>query len=541
MQTVTPASNSAYIMSEEVQNVLTQHSTIARDIRVEIAQILCAELTQKGTYEIKDLDVFRSRYGVFSNFLITIQVIPAWEKLKNTLKAIPEFISMCLAEILDSIFCFMEETTHASAAELTRLNKRLMQFITGYTHLTETLLSDPIFKSCLQNTSTPENESFLHKLFGVPQDMPNPKAKAMQRPSASLVEKARSIISMSEDTVFTEWFFSLSNDEQKAFVSLLLMIIRLLHHLAYFYEHYIAKNANMVDKITGLYSQAFGGKKAGQLRKKLLLSIHDIATAFGGMDDFQKFLDMLGRMTFETGIRSHATHTAPVSDIYAITRSSDIARVIPSELMKLSHSTLKYLFYSELAEQRLITYDLKSSQSANRGKRGPAVVLVDTSGSMTGIPESVAKAFTFALITTFAKENRRVHLLLFSSENEHIEFEFNPSKDNADEVLEFLRFSFDGGTDFDSAFTKALPRFKEEPFRNADLTIITDGGDSLSPSTAERIVQCKTECDMRLYCIFTHGDNDDLRNIADMCVKVNHDGTWEHDNSPSQLINAQRN
>ena len=142
LQQVSQLNNAGYINSEEVQAVINAHFNIPRDIRIETANILCTELTTKTGFEIKDYPEFQARYGIFATFLMTIQVIPAWKQFKSTFKKIPEFLPMCIAEMLDVIFSLMKESTTATSTEMNRLSLKLSTFISSYTRLIQAIMKD---------------------------------------------------------------------------------------------------------------------------------------------------------------------------------------------------------------------------------------------------------------------------------------------------------------------------------------------------------------------------------------------------------------
>ena len=47
--------------------------------------------------------------------------------------------------------------------------------------------------------------------------------------------------------------------------------------------------------------------------------------------------------------------------------------------------------------------------------KGPIIVCVDTSGSMQGTPENIAKTVTFALSKIAIEEERKCYLISFST------------------------------------------------------------------------------------------------------------------------------
>jgi len=65
-----------------------------------------------------------------------------------------------------------------------------------------------------------------------------------------------------------------------------------------------------------------------------------------------------------------------------------------------------------MLEEKLLTYQLRgknwNSNSAGKKRKGPVVALVDTSASMRGAPEILAKAVVLAITRRMLRENRGV-------------------------------------------------------------------------------------------------------------------------------------
>ena len=138
-----------------------------------------------------------------------------------------------------------------------------------------------------------------------------------------------------------------------------------------------------------------------------------------------------------------------------------------------------------MLEGKLLTYQLIeknwNSEASGKKRNGPVVALVDTSASMRGSPEVLSKAVLLAVTRRMLKENRDVKVILFSSKWQTIEIELTNKKRMGEEFLEFLKFTFGGGTDFNTALRAGLKAMKnEKAFEGADLLFLTDGVSELS-------------------------------------------------------------
>ena len=97
-------------------------------------------------------------------------------------------------------------------------------------------------------------------------------------------------------------------------------------------------------------------------------------------------------------------------EINGLRFSNDISSVLPSELSLMNNPAASKLFQLKFAQKQLLSYDyqrLEEEQEEAKEKeeitvekkepKGPIIICVDTSGSMHGTPENIAKTITFAL------------------------------------------------------------------------------------------------------------------------------------------------
>ena len=87
--------------------------------------------------------------------------------------------------------------------------------------------------------------------------------------------------------------------------------------------------------------------------------------------------------------------------MHTVTLSGDIQTLLPIETVKLKNPVLKRKFYADMIEEKLLTYQLRgenwNSDFSGKKRKGPVVALVDTSASMRGASELLAKAVVLAI------------------------------------------------------------------------------------------------------------------------------------------------
>jgi uncharacterized protein with von Willebrand factor type A (vWA) domain len=192
-----------------------------------------------------------------------------------------------------------------------------------------------------------------------------------------------------------------------------------------------------------------------------------------------------------------------------VTRSDNISRMLPQEAALMGHPVLKKLWHAKRAEHALVSYrvegvELQSEtceeatqierQQAGRSRnkiQGPMVICLDTSGSMQGAPENIAKALVLECLSTAAKAKRGCYVYLFGSRDEIQELELSADEKGMDCLINFLCMSFGGGTDVEGPLQKALAKCKEQQWQNADILLVSDGEFSYQGDLIKKIQRCK--------------------------------------------------
>ncbi len=176
---------------------------------------------------------------------------------------------------------------------------------------------------------------------------------------------------------------------------------------------------------------------------------------------------------------------ASKSEFVGVHESDDLSSMLPSETALLSETTTESIFFKKFAEKKLQTFEFQShfldtTESKEKDKRlkakesnkGPFVICVDTSGSMHGTPEYVAKVLCFAILKIAIEEKRKCYLISFSTSIQTMDLADLPS--SLDKLIEFLQMSFRGGTDATPAVKHAIKMLNSENYKKADLLMISD-------------------------------------------------------------------
>lgn len=172
------------------------------------------------------------------------------------------------------------------------------------------------------------------------------------------------------------------------------------------------------------------------------------------------------------------------SEIIGVHHSDQLSAMLPSETALLSSSETEILLAKKYVEKKLLTFQHRSQDMSvqlekknqkakvQKANPGPFILVIDTSGSMFGDPERIAKALALAILEIALKQKRRVYLISFSTGIQTTEM--TGMEENLNEMIHFLKMSFHGGTDIRPALKEALHMLKEQAYQKADVLIISD-------------------------------------------------------------------
>lgn len=194
----------------------------------------------------------------------------------------------------------------------------------------------------------------------------------------------------------------------------------------------------------------------------------------------------------------------------------ELGRLIPHELVALSHPLLELDFQRRLLDGGVLTYALKGTEQ--RG-HGPLVVCLDTSSSMAGDKEIWSKAVALTFVELARRKRRRCHVVCFSSGEKGLRhFDMNPGSSWSialERTLDLAEHFSGGGTDFRPPLDTAARLLTERAMRRGDLVLITDGECEVDPEWRADFLARKRKRNFALYTILI-----DVRSVQTETVRA---------------------
>ena len=295
------------------------------------------------------------------------------------------------------------------------------------------------------------------------------------------------------------------------------------------------------DLSKGLW-QVTGWEEMEKLRKKLqdLKELRDIVRSLGrgsGRGPLKRAPRQRERNRFPEGLTRSPMEPEQTS---GLTRSDDISRVLPAELQLLAmkdSAAARRLHFARRAERTLATYErvgwaetpavtVEGFETRPAAECGPIIVCLDTSGSMMGARETVAKCMTLECARQARTTNRPCFLYAFSGPGDCMELELKVSAKGLSDLLTFLEGSFHGGTDVDEPFERALARLDTEEWENADILLVTDGEiKPMQEDLLDALDDRKSERGLKVHGLVV-GEQGNPEVIESLCTHTHNFRSW---------------
>lgn len=445
----------AAVLGRDLRSTIAFPRTIPRPIREKIAEILTLEILFGQPYEIKDPERFIETFGAFYPILLTLRNSKPWPKLRKIAKksrgAGIAGLKILLPLIYDILERFSETSSSVSSA------KHLKELDSGIDEILNQF--EEILKETLLMWGNVGSAEFSGRNF---QTMRNSGELALTGAVLAFMQKG-------------------------GYQEFLEIIMEGLYRRMNEFVSEMEENLELFDTLALLFPQRNWSYSVKELKKEpyyvQLKMLKNYSTFFEKSPDLRKIVDFIGRREFDPPSDRICLSPFGKNRIQTVRFSDSINNLLPMEAAKLLNPSLKKKFYADMLEGKLLSYQLLGKHYTGPPRikpRGPMIVLVDTSGSMHGAPQTIAKSAVLAMAKQMLSQQRDMKVILFASTSQHLEIELSSRKKMSEKFLNFLLYTFGGGTDFNTALASGLKSLKEKDFQGADLLFITDGKSEVS-------------------------------------------------------------
>lgn len=260
--------------------------------------------------------------------------------------------------------------------------------------------------------------------------------------------------------------------------------------------------------------EAGKGQKLNDLKEK-----QELANKLKNNKKLKELTKKLGALRRVWTQRKRAKKTsASYESITGATFSNDVTKAFPAELALAGTPQGRALFALKFSQKTILTKDYTAHQN-NLGK-GPVVMYIDVSGSMSGEPELWSKAIAFVIAEEALKQKRKVWISLFDTRVDQT-VELRPGDNNLRTLLDFVgAWTLGGGTSFNAVLSHAVDKGCKD--QRADVLMITDGHSDVNENLKRRVKAFKTNTGTQWSTVCINTDVPDVcREFSDDVYSVN--------------------
>jgi len=259
----------------------------------------------------------------------------------------------------------------------------------------------------------------------------------------------------------------------------------------------------------------------------------ELANKLKGHEQFKKIAELAGRFRNMALSAAATTPSHGTDEIVDIVQGDNIARALPTELLKLKKTPA--LFMKDMLEGKLLQYNLKGTENLGHG---PIIVCLDISASMSGSRETWAKAVILALMFLAERQRRAFGVITFDVQARFKKFFPKDRPPTLKEKIEIASVASNGGgTDFYKPLKAAFEMRQQDAaaLKPADIVFITDGECQMSKPQMLEIDNLKKTTFVRILGIGINDSSfregcygDSLMDFSDNLASINSLGDIEH-------------
>jgi uncharacterized protein with von Willebrand factor type A (vWA) domain len=525
---LTSRQQTAFVLERELRSTVAFPRAIPRPLRENIAEVLILEILLGQPYEIKDPERFIERFGAFYPLFLALKNSNPWAEMQKIAKKSRGAGIACLKLLLPLVYDLMERFSSSASASkvepgiLKEIDSEMDTLVRKFTKiLNETLL---LWRNGISEEFQPGN---------LWQEGLNPELNPeLNKEKTDLSEAVLNFMQLEGYPSFLE---------------------KILDGLCCKMQEFLKEmeeNLDLFETLALLFPNRDWSYSIKELKKEPfyihLKMIKRFSTFFEQNPELKRIVDFIGRQEFEPPEDHIRDSPFGKNQIQKVRFSDSVNNILPMEAAKLLNPTLKKKFYADMLEGRLLSYQLLGKYYAGAFRikpKGPMIVLLDSSGSMQGFPQTLAKSAVLAIAKRMLSQQRDMKIILFASTNQQLEIELGTKKRMPEKFLNFLLYTFGGGTDFNTALTSGLKALKEKDFHGADLLFITDGKSEISDKLIlARLKEAKKKYNTQIYSLII-GDNKEcgLSQISDYMYLVEMGPSRDGKNEVVRLIEAKTN
>src|SRR4051812_24549895 len=233
----------------------------------------------------------------------------------------------------------------------------------------------------------------------------------------------------------------------------------------------------------------------------------------------RRVCDLAGRYRRLAQSRPRQKTTHGVDDVVGVVLDGDVGRLLPHELAKLADDDLGDDAMRRLVERQLMCREYHATEPV---ARGPVIVCVDESGSMSGEKGHTAKALALALAWVARMQKRWIALVAYSGDSGERLLALPPGRWDEAALMDWVEGFIGRGSNVDVP-VREMPRIYRQlnaPHGKTDVIFLTDAQCRLPAELQQQFVGWKKAVKARLITLVIRSQPGDLTAISDEVFTV---------------------
>lgn len=228
-----------------------------------------------------------------------------------------------------------------------------------------------------------------------------------------------------------------------------------------------------IDEIEAALAGLGHGHGAGALTA-VNAPTEQVAKALRDNPELRRIAAIAGRIRLSAKREQNTKCDHGREEICDIETGRDVQRLLPSELVMLADPDLELLLLRKLSEGQALQYRMRGTE---RAEKGPIVLMVDGSASMSGARHEWAAGVALAFMEVAAMQRRSFALVHFGSticKHDVIE---NPRGLSLPKLIEMVCYFANSGTNIQDCVDWVKDTLIPDTgcLKGADLLLVTDG------------------------------------------------------------------
>jgi uncharacterized protein with von Willebrand factor type A (vWA) domain len=228
----------------------------------------------------------------------------------------------------------------------------------------------------------------------------------------------------------------------------------------------------------------------------------------------RRICDLAGRFRRVAQSKQRMKASHGLDDVVGVEPGGDVSRLLPSELVRLAVPELELDTIRRIVERQA---QCREHHAVEPAGKGPVVVCLDESGSMSGEKIHTAKAMALALAWVARSQRRWCALVAYSGDSGERLLPLPPGRWDEARLLDWLAAFIGRGSDIDVP-VRELPRMYaalNAPPGVTDVVFVTDAKCRLPAEVREAFLVWKRSARARLVTLVVGNDPGDLAGVSD--------------------------